>query len=118
MHDFRRPVSAGRATLLVVTGLCLGSPSFGDEPAQIAVTLKDHKFEPAEIHVHTGKPTVLLVTNQDAAAEEFDSTALQVEKVIAGGHYATIRLRPLGPGRYPFVGEFHPDTASGVVVSE
>jgi hypothetical protein len=41
-----------------------------------------------------------------------------VEKVIPGGHYATIRLRPLGPGRYAFMGEFHPDTATGVVIAE
>jgi hypothetical protein len=34
------------------------------------------------------------------------------------GHYATIKLRPLRPGRYPFTGEFHPDTANGVVVAE
>jgi len=89
-----------------------------DEPARIAVTLKDHVFNPSEIHVPAGKPTILVVTNQDAAAEEFDSSALKVEKVIVGGTYATIRLRPLGPGRYPFMGEFHPDSAKGVVVSQ
>jgi hypothetical protein len=52
------------------------------------------------------------------ASTEFDSSALKVEKVIVGGTYATIRLRPLGPGRYPFMGEFHSDTAKGVVISE
>ncbi len=29
-----------------------------------------------------------------------------------------IRVRPLGPGRYAFMGEFHQDTAQGVLVSE
>ena len=108
---------------IVILGLVFAGPgvcgtALADEPAQISVQLKDHRFEPAEIHVPTGKPVVLRVTNEDATAEEFDSMALKVEKVIAGGHYATIRLRPLGPGRYPFMGEFHPDTATGVVVSE
>lgn len=103
---------------LALAGLCICGSSVADEPAQIKVKLKDHRFEPAEIHVQTGKPVVLFVTNEDATAEEFDSTALKVEKVIAGGHHATIRLRPLGPGRYPFMGEFHPDTATGVVVSQ
>ncbi len=103
---------------LVVFGTCLGGPAFADEPVPINVTLKDHRFDPAEIHLPAGKPAVLLVTNQDATAEEFDSSALKVEKVIAGGHYATIRLRPLGPGRYPFMGEFHPGTAVGVIISE
>jgi hypothetical protein len=104
--------------VIVLAGLCAAGPSRADDPVPINVTLKDHRFEPAEIHVQTGKPTVLLVTNEDATVEEFDSSALKVEKVIVGGHYATIRLRPLGPGRYPFMGEFHAETAKGVVVSE
>ncbi len=69
-------------------------------------------------NVQAGKPTVLRVTNEDQTSEEFDSSALKVEKIIPPGRYATIRLRPLGPGRYPFMGEFHPETASGVVISE
>ena len=83
-----------------------------------SVQLNHHRFEPAEIHVPVGTPVILFVTNEDDTAEEFDSSALKVEKVIAAGHYAAIRLRPLGPGRYPFMGEFHADTAQGVVVSE
>jgi Cupredoxin-like domain len=117
MRDDRSIHHRTGAVGLVLAALCLHGAAAA-EPDQIAVTLKDHRFEPAEIHVHTGKPTVLIVTNQDTTAEEFDSTALQVEKVIAGGHYATIRLRPLAPGRFPFMGEFHPDTATGVVISE
>jgi hypothetical protein len=104
----------------LVAALAIGAalPAAAEEPARIEVTLKGHRFEPSEIHVPTGKPTVLVVTNLDDTAEEFDSSALKVEKVIAAGHNATIRLRPLGPGRFPFMGEFHPDTATGVVVSE
>jgi hypothetical protein len=118
MHNgcLRRYQNAARGFVLI--GLLLGGPARADEPATIKVTLKDHRFDPPEIHVQAGKPTVLLVTNQDAVAEEFDSTALKLEKIIPAGHYATIRLRPLGPGRYPFMGEFHADTAQGVVVSE
>jgi hypothetical protein len=29
-----------------------------------------------------------------------------------------VRLRPLDPGRYPFMGEYHEDTAQGVVIAE
>jgi plastocyanin len=121
MLEDRLPPSQARSSGIfgiVLAALCLGGQAFADDPAQISVRLKDHRFEPAEIHVRAGKPSVLVVTNEDATAEEFDSTALQTEKVIAAGHYATIRLRPLGPGRYPFMGEFHPDTATGVVFSE
>ena len=45
------------------------------------MTLKDHRFSPSEIHVTTGKPTVLKIRNEDATAEEFDSSALKVEKI-------------------------------------
>ena len=61
---------------------------------------------------------MLTIKNEDATAEEFDSSALKIEKVIAGGTYGTVRLRPLGPGRYPFMGEYHSATAQGVVISE
>jgi hypothetical protein len=102
----------------LLAALFVGSPAVADDPMPIAVTLKDHRFTPAEIHVPAGKRAVLIVRNEDTAAEEFDSTALKVEKVIVGGTYGTIRLRPLGSGRYPFMGEFHPETAQGVVVAD
>jgi hypothetical protein len=105
------------ALVALVFGGCL-VPAVADEPPTIAVTIKDHRFNPAEIHVPQGKPVTLKITNEDPTPEEFDSTALKVEKVIVGGTYGTVRLRPLGPGRYPFMGEYHSDTAQGVVVSE
>jgi len=84
----------------------------------IDVTIKDHRFTPAEIHVTAGKPATLNIKNEDATAEEFDSSALKVEKVIGGGQQGTVHLRPLDPGRYPFMGEYHEDTAKGVVIAE
>jgi hypothetical protein len=36
---------------------------------------------------------------------------------VGGGH-ARVRLRPLGPGRYSFIGEFHADTAHGAVIAQ
>jgi hypothetical protein len=104
------------AVLLIGMGLSLGARA--EEPMTITLTIKDHRFSPSEIRVPVGRRAILHVQNDDATPEEFDSTALQVEKVIVGGAYGTVRLRPLGPGRYPFMGEFHPDTAQGVVIAE
>jgi hypothetical protein len=98
--------------------LCLAAPALADEPTQVELIIKDHRFSPAEIHVPAGKPTIITVRNQDDTAEEFDSTALKVEKVVAGGSYGTVRLRPLGHGQYPFIGEYHADTAQGVVIAD
>jgi hypothetical protein len=103
---------------ILLVAAMVTTPALADGPTNIPVTLKNHQFTPAEIHIAAGKPAILTVTNQDATAEEFDSSALQIEKVIGGGQYGTIRLRPLAPGKYPFMGEYHSDTAQGVVISE
>jgi hypothetical protein len=106
------------AAAIAQIGAWSGEPAKADDPPNIPVIIKDHRFAPSEIHVPVGKPVILTIKNEDSTAEEFDSAALKIEKVIAGGTYGTVRLRPLGPGRYPFMGEFHPDTAQGAVISE
>jgi plastocyanin len=108
------------AIALVALSLLAGRAGdvFAADDATIPVTIKDHRFTPAEIHVKAGQPTVLRIDNQDATAEEFDSKALKVEKVIAGGHQGLVRLHPLAAGSYPFMGEYHAATAKGVVVAE
>jgi heme/copper-type cytochrome/quinol oxidase subunit 2 len=111
-------ITAAGITLLSLASSAAWRAALADDPPIIEVTIKDHRFTPAEIHVPTGKPVILRISNADDTAEEFDSVALQIEKVIVGGHYGIVRLRPLGPGRYPFMGEYHADTAKGVVVSE
>ena len=43
---------------------------------------------------------------------------MKVEKVVAGHSRGTVRIGPLPPGRYPFIGEFHEATAKGAVIAE
>ena len=88
------------------------------EDPQFSLVIKGHRFEPAEIRVPAGKKVKLVVENQDATAEEFDSHALNREKVIPPKSKATIFIGPLKAGRYPFVGEFNEATAKGVVIAE
>jgi len=99
---------------LVATAFC--APAFASDG--IPLRIKDHKFTPAEIHVKANVPNVIVMSNEDATAEEFDSISLKVEKVVAGNSSGNVRLRPLEPGRYPFMGEFHSATAQGVVIAE
>jgi plastocyanin len=82
------------------------------------LVIREHQFEPAEIRVPAGKRLAISVSNEDATPEEFDSAALKVEKVIPGKSKATVRIGPLTPGRYEFIGEFHSETAKGVVIAE
>ena len=86
--------------------------------AELSLMIKDHRFVPSEIKVPAGQKIKLIVHNQDASAEEFESHELNREKVIAGGTKATIFIGPLKPGRYPFYGEFNVKTAQGVLIAE
>lgn len=85
---------------------------------EVSLVIKDHRFTPSEVKVPAGKKVKLIVENQDATPEEFESHELNREKVIAGRSKATIFIGPLKAGRYPFFGEFNEATAKGVVIAE
>lgn len=84
--------------------------------ADYTLSIKDHRFQPSELTIPAGIKIKLLVVNQDATPEEFDSYALNREKVIAGNSSATVFIGPLTTGRYEFAGEFHADTAQGAII--
>jgi hypothetical protein len=108
--------SAMRSILSLAILVLFAAPALADAP--IALTLENHKFTPNVIHVKANQPALITMTNKDATAEEFDSASLKVEKVVAGKSSGNIRLRPLKPGKYPFMGEYHDATAQGVVIAE
>jgi hypothetical protein len=112
---------AGRCApvaLVVALVLAVGASARAEDLATYPLTLKNHRFTPAEIHVPSGKPFFVVVSNQDDTADEFEMHNPAIEKVIPAGAEGRVRLRPLGPGRFPFFGDFHQDTAQGVIVSE
>lgn len=88
------------------------------EDVDAGLLIRNHKFEPAELRVAPGKKIKLTITNQDTTPEEFESHALNREKVIPGSGKAVVYIGPLAPGRYPFFGEFNPKTAVGTIVAE
>jgi hypothetical protein len=99
---------------LLPSGLALGA----DTPAEIALTIEQHRFQPEEIRVKAGAPFVLVITNKDATSEEFESKDLRLEKVIPAGKTLRLRLPALKTGTYGFVGEYHEQTAKGRIVAE
>jgi len=103
---------------LAASALVLALAGCSNKSNAIPVKLRDHHFTPAEIHVRANEPALIVLSNDDDAAEEFDSTSLKVEKVVPGHETGNVRLRPLAPGRYPFMGEYHSETAQGVVIAE
>lgn len=104
--------------ILILCALMLVSTQAFGEDNKVSLSLSNHRFTPEEIHVKANTPSTVSLTNNDDQAEEFDSTTLRIEKIVAGHSTGTMRWRPLAPGRYPFMGEFHSETAQGVVVAE
>ena len=88
------------------------------KPGDYKLVIIDHRFQPAELTIPSGTKIKLTVENLDATPEEFDSHPLNREKAIAGQSTATIYIGPLAPGRYTFTGEFHSDTAQGVIIAQ
>ena len=84
----------------------------------VVLVIRDHRFSPAEVRIPANTRVRLLIDNQDATPEEFDSHALNREKVIPPRSKANVFIGPLTPGRYPFMGEFNASTAQGAVVVE
>jgi len=88
------------------------------DPVEIPVSIEKHVFSPTEIRVKAGAPFVLVITNKDSTAEEFESKDLRVEKVIPANKTVRLRMPGLKAGTYPFVGEFHESTAKGKIIAE
>ena len=107
----------GLATAALTFCLLLMMPMARAEDAvTVNISIKDHRFQPAELHAPAGKPIVIILKNFDPAPAEFESHMLRVEKVVTGGGTVTMRIRPLAPGRYRFFDDFHPETEGYLVV--
>ena len=85
---------------------------------EITVVIKDHKFEPSTVEIPAGEKVKLIVDNQDATPEEFESHELNREKVIRGNSKGIVLIGPLKEGTYPFFGEFNPATAQGQIIAK
>ncbi|MBL6750804.1 MAG: cupredoxin domain-containing protein [Nevskia sp.] len=99
------------AALLVAAGGC----SQEQLPEQ-SLVIENHVFTPTEIRMAAGQKIRLRIENRDDASEEFDSDSLGREKVVPGKATGYVVIGPLAAGRYPFMGEFHSQTAQGAVV--
>jgi len=104
-----------RASLLSALLLAFNA-ALADET--FTIVFKDHRIVPAELQVPAGQKITLIVDNQDATPEEFESHSLKREKVIPGKSKATIKIGPLKPGTYEIFGEYHESTAQGRIVAK
>lgn len=93
-------------------------PALADDLPTIKLTIKAGHFLPATLEVPANTKFRLEIRNEGPGPEEFESTELRKEKVIAAGVTSNLIFQPLKPGTYKFFGEFHPDTAQGQMVAK
>lgn len=103
---------------LLILVLSLFSMSAVAEVKEYTLTLRNHKFVPAQLTIPANTKVKLLIVNEDATPEEFESHELNREKIVTGKGRITVFVGPLKPGKYPFFGEFHMDTAQGVLIAK
>lgn len=107
----RRPLPR----LLPAFALGLASAAALADP-EIAIAIEGHRFAPAEVTAPAGQKLRLVIENRDKTPEEFESYALNREKIVTPGAKAVVYVGPLKPGRYEFFGDFNPTTARGWLV--
>ena len=103
-------------TLLGTAVLFANGHSNAQQSASVAISVKDHRFQPSQISAPANRPISIRVKNLDSAPMEFESTSLRVEKVIAPGSEGVDNVRALAPGRYEFFDDFHQQTRGTLVV--
>jgi plastocyanin len=104
------------AAAMIAVAAAFFSQSASAQEAKLEITVKDHKFEPAELHAPAGKPIVITIKNADGKSMEFESKVLHFEKVIAANGSGTVRVKPQQKGSYGFFDDFHEETKGTLIV--
>jgi Cupredoxin-like domain len=96
--------------------LAIAGVVHADNSIEIALSYKDKKFDPPEINAPANIPIVIKFRNLDTDAMELESDSLHIEKVVAAGKEATIKVKAQKSGRYEFFDEYNEKTARGALV--
>lgn len=105
------------AAAMLLAGLCMSAAPARADDLPVLI-FQNHHFTPDKIIVPANQRFKLLVKNEDDTADEFESTDLNREKLDPPGQTITVFLGPLAPGAYKFFGDFHQDTAKGVLIAQ
>jgi len=113
----KRPVRTFFAIALLGAAVLFASErGNAQQSTSVAISVKDHHFQPSQISAPANRPISIRVKNLDSAPMEFESTSLRVEKVIAAGSEGVVNVRALAPGRYEFFDDFHQQTRGTLIV--
>lgn len=112
------PHTISRAVAAFIIGAAFWAPAADADDPTYELTIRDHRFQPDTLSVPTNTRVKLLIHNADATPEEFESEELNREKIVPPKGKIVVFIGPLEAGTYPFVGEFHEDSAKGRIVAK
>ena len=113
---FGRSIGLFALAALATATVATPRAAIADDTVTLSLTLKDHKFDPAEVHAPAGVPIEFHVKNLNGIVSEFESSDLHFEKIVPNGAEAVVHVRPQQPGRYNFFDDFHRETQGFLVV--
>ena len=110
--------NAGIAAVLLVGAALVLVPraAAAEDTVTLSLTVKDHKFDPDELHAPPNTPIDIKIKNAGDIVFEFESSDLHFEKIVPVGKEGVVRVRPQQPGRYTFFDDFHRETQGALVV--
>ena len=98
------------ALALAMATLALGTGSRAQDAA-VAISVKNHHFQPAEVRAPANRRLAITVKNLDTTAMEFESVSLRVEKVIAASSEGRRQHSSAGAGALRILRRFPPGDA-------
>ena len=102
--------------MIAFASCAIAAGAHAESSVEIALSYKDKKFDPPQISAPANTPIVIKFRNLDNDAMELESDSLHIEKVVAAGKDATIKVKSQKPGRYEFFDEYNEKTARGALV--
>ena len=101
---------------LLLIGLIGISPMPAGAQVSLSTTIKNKTFQPSTLKAPPNTPIAITIHNADAAAAEFESRTMRVEKVVPAGGTVVVNVKPLTPGTYRFFDDFNPSNQGALVV--
>lgn len=104
--------------LLIAALLLAPFAAIATEVPTFTLTITNHRYEPTTLRVPADTKIKITVVNKDSTPEEFESADFSREKIVMPNSSITVFVGPLKAGSYKFFGDFHQDTAQGVLIAE
>ncbi|MDN5923553.1 MAG: cupredoxin domain-containing protein [Xanthomonadales bacterium] len=96
----------------------LSMAAFAATVPEYTLTIHEHRYQPTQLTIPADTKVKIKVVNKDATPEEFESSDFNREKIVMPNSAISVFVGPLKAGTYHFFGDFHQDTAQGILIVE